>query len=96
MNIQSDRAMVLRAYREAVMYNPDLLCCLPQYARATVFNDPELAAAAGNKGWHVETFGGGRYTSVAWYANASEANEHCMKLRMSGRWSGMPPRVTAG
>lgn len=48
------------------------------------------------KGWYVETYGGGRYTSVAWYATAAGANLQCTKLRMSGMWSGMPPRVTPG
>lgn len=56
--------------------------------------DDRIQPKLPSKGWHVEKYGGGRYTSVAWYAKAADANEHVTKLRLSGQWSGMPPRVT--
>lgn len=47
-----------------------------------------------DEGYYVEIYGGGRYGTVAHYATKKEAEEHVEKIKMSGRWSGMPPRVT--
>lgn len=57
------------------------------------FDNQPIAEDHG-KGFYVETFGGGRYTSVAWYPTKPEAEEHLKKLKDSGRWSGKPPRIT--
>lgn len=43
-------------------------------------------------GWHVETYGGGRYTAVAWYA----LRDHAERDAARRQWRGMPPRVTPG
>ncbi len=43
-------------------------------------------------GHHVETWGGGRYTSVAWYKKKEDADKDA-KAR---DWRGRPPRVTPG
>lgn len=43
-------------------------------------------------GWHVETYGGGRYTAVAWYKHKIDADADAQKRH----WHGMPPRVTPG
>lgn len=64
--------------------------------RSRAADPPRFMTPEEKRGWHVETYGGGRFTSVAWYSRAAEANLHCTKLRMSGMWSGMPPRVTPG
>lgn len=48
------------------------------------------------KGFYVETYGGGRYTSVAWYARREDAENEKNRRIMVGSWSGMPPRVTEG
>jgi hypothetical protein len=44
---------------------------------------------------YVMKYGGGRYTSVAWYPTHAEAQKHCDQLIRNGQWSGMPPRVEA-
>lgn len=48
------------------------------------------------RGWHVETFGGGRYTAVAWFLLREDAEREVARRLMIGAWSGMPPRVTPG
>lgn len=45
------------------------------------------------EGFYVETWGGGRYTSIAWYIDRLEAEKHVARLKMLGMWAGMPPRV---
>jgi hypothetical protein len=45
-------------------------------------------------GYFVETYGGGRYGSVAFYGNRAEAEAEVARIMMLGAWSGMPPRVT--
>ena len=45
-------------------------------------------------GYYVETWGAGRYGSVAWYATHSEAQAHVDRLLMLGYWQGMKPRIT--
>lgn len=45
-------------------------------------------------GYYVETFGGGRYTSIAWYPTLAEAEKEVARILMIGAWSGMPPRIT--
>lgn len=50
----------------------------------------------GPTGFNVETYGGDRYTSVAWWPTEAEADAHCAKIKASGRWAGMPPRVVPG
>lgn len=47
-------------------------------------------------GHHVETYGGGRYTSVAWYKKKADADAEAKRRHTSGSWSGMPPRVVPG
>lgn len=56
---------------------------------------PEGSSMEGSKsgGYHVMTYGGGRYTAIAWYPTRAEADRHVREIRDSGRWSGMPPRV---
>lgn len=39
-----DRQAVLRAYLDAITYDPSLVCALPAYARASTRDDDELAA----------------------------------------------------
>lgn len=46
-------------------------------------------------GCYVMTYGGGRYTSVAWYATREEAQSHVDRLKAAGSWSGKPPKVEA-
>jgi hypothetical protein len=46
-------------------------------------------------GYCVETFGGGRYTSVAWFKTRAEAENLVSKIKAAGQWSGAPPRVTS-
>ena len=43
--VASVRASALVAFRQALMFNPALLCSTKAFALATVFNDSELAAA---------------------------------------------------
>ncbi len=38
-------------------------------------------------------YGGGRYTSVAWYPTHAEAQAECDRIKRAGSWSGMPPKV---
>jgi len=44
-------------------------------------------------GYYVMTWMGGRYGSVAWYKEQSDANKECQRLLIMGYWSGMPPTV---
>jgi len=46
-----------------------------------------------SRGFYVMTFGGGRYTSIAWYPNRAEAEAEAARRRHSGLWSGKPPIV---
>lgn len=43
------------------------------------------------KGYYVETYGGGQYTSIAYYANKAQAESHAKSIVY---WHGSPPRVT--
>lgn len=45
------------------------------------------------KGFYVMSWGGGRYTSVAWYARREDADAEVKRRLVSGSWSGKPPRV---
>lgn len=47
-------------------------------------------------GYYVMTFGGGCYTSIAWYDNEVKAQGHVDRLKANGQWSGMPPKIEAG
>lgn len=42
---------------------------------------------------YVMTYGGGRYTSVAWFKAHADAKRECERLIRLGLWSGRPPRV---
>jgi hypothetical protein len=42
---------------------------------------------------YVMKYGGGRYTSVAWYPTHAEAQAECDRIKRAGSWSGMPPKV---
>lgn len=44
-------------------------------------------------GARVETWGGGRYGSVAWYGTVEAAEEYAGWLTRYGYWQGKPPRV---
>ena len=48
-----------------------------------------------SKGHHVETYGGGKYTSVSWHATKDEADAECKRIKDKGAWSGKPPRVVS-
>jgi hypothetical protein len=54
-----------------------------------------VQAAREGRGYHVMTWGGGRYTSIGWYATRQEAEREVARIKASGRWSGMPPKVEA-
>ena len=41
------------------------------------------------KGYYVMTYGGGRYTSVAWFPTKAEAERCASQLS----WSGLPNKV---
>jgi hypothetical protein len=57
---------------------------------------PSMPKMATGNGFHVETYGGGQYTSVAWYKDEEDAKKHVKDLTDTGRWNGMPPRITPG
>ena len=44
-------------------------------------------------GFYVCTYGGGRYTSVSWYKQRSDAEKEVKRLRDCGAWQGMPPVI---
>lgn len=44
-------------------------------------------------GWFVMKFGGGRYTSVAWFAQKENAENEVKRIVTVGCWSGMPPKI---
>jgi len=44
-------------------------------------------------GYHVMKWLGGRYGSIAWFHNQTEANKEVQRILMLGAWSGMPPTV---
>jgi len=48
-----------------------------------------------NSGYCVMKWGGGRYTSVAWYLRRDEAEAEVARILRAGAWSGMPPKVEA-
>lgn len=45
------------------------------------------------EGYYVMKWGGGRYTSVAWYATKVEAQKEVDHIKMVGAWRGMPPKI---
>lgn len=45
------------------------------------------------QGYYVMKWGGGKYTSVAWYAKKSEAEKELGRIIALGAWSGMPPKI---
>lgn len=47
-------------------------------------------------GYHVESWGGGRFTAIAWFASRGEALRERESMIARGAWSGMLPRVVAG
>ena len=47
-------------------------------------------------GYHVETWGGGRFTAIAWFASRGEAMRERGSMIARGAWFGMLPRVVAG
>lgn len=47
----------------------------------------------GVRGYFIETYGGNRYTSIAWYKTLEEAEKERKRIVMIGAWSGMPPRI---
>lgn len=47
------------------------------------------------RGFHVMTWGGGRYTSVSFHGTREEADRECKKILTAGSWRGMPPKVEA-
>lgn len=46
-----------------------------------------------NTGFAVQTYGGGVYTTVAWFKLETEANKEQQRILTSGCWFGMKPRV---
>ena len=42
---------------------------------------------------YLMTYGGGRYTSVAWFCAPADAERERLRILRSGAWSGMPPKV---
>ncbi len=42
---------------------------------------------------YVMTYGGGRYTSVAWYPTQEQADAERLRILRVGAWSGAPPKV---
>lgn len=47
----------------------------------------------GRDGFYVEKYGGGRFTSVAWFSNYDDAAKEQRRLLDAGAWSGRPPRI---
>ena len=45
------------------------------------------------KGYYLETWGGGRYTSCAWYPTRAEAEEERKRRMATNSWAGRPPIV---
>lgn len=56
---------------------------------------PSCADCTG-AGWHVETYGGGRYGSVSWHRWREDAERERAGMVARGAWSGKPPRVEPG
>jgi len=44
-------------------------------------------------GYHVESWGGDRFTSVAWFRRLHEAEAELARLVLRGHWAGRPPRI---
>ena len=44
-------------------------------------------------GYYVLTFGGGVYTSIAWFKYKIQAEKERDRIISSGGWSGMPPKI---
>ena len=45
------------------------------------------------EGYYVMKYGGGRYTSVAWYPTKAEAQKEVDHIMMIGAWSGKEPKI---
>jgi len=56
---------------------------------------PHEAPRADNRGYHVMKWGGGTYTSVGWFSTRQEAENEVDRIKRSGAWSGMPPKIEA-
>jgi len=54
---------------------------------------PHYTESLRQEGFYVMTYGGGRYTSVAWFPTREEAQAEVDRIKMRGAWSGMPPKV---
>lgn len=48
------------------------------------------------RGFELQTFGGGRYTTVAWYPNQADADKERERLFVCSFWRDYPPRVVPG
>lgn len=46
-----------------------------------------------NQGFYVMKYGAGRYTSIGWYVNQSDAEAEVKRIMDAGAWRGMPPFV---
>lgn len=46
-------------------------------------------------GYYVMTYGGGRYTSIAWHFRKEDAEAHVNHIIRIGYWSGEPPKIEA-
>lgn len=46
-------------------------------------------------GWYVETWGAGRYGSVAFAGKRADADAEVRRMVERGAWHGMRPRVTS-
>lgn len=55
---------------------------------------PSSRPSAG--GYHVETYGGGRYTAIAWFPSRKLAERERQQILLRNAWSGMPPRIVKG
>ena len=47
-------------------------------------------------GYHVMTYGGGRYTSVSWHPDKASAEREVRRIKDAGAWRGMPPKIERG
>jgi hypothetical protein len=44
-------------------------------------------------GFYVMKYGGGRYTSVAWYGKKIDAEKEVARILLVNAWAGMPPKI---
>ena len=88
----------LAAHRRVVKLRSAQLDRAERLARTSIPEAREIVEELTEdaNGFHVMTWGGGRYNSISWHKDEAAAHAEVRRLKSLGAWSGMPPKIEAG